>query len=205
MVPTRPYMWKWLVMAAQDPETGEENFFIDKCLPFGASISCSHFQRFSNVLTHLFEFYTGQKDCVTNYLDDFRFVETEPELCNQLVRNFIKLCNILGVPKADEKTEWSFDKMIFLGIVINGRNRILCIQEEKRIQAVNMLNYIISKCKATVKELQCLSRYLNFLTRAVFPCRTFTRQMYAKFTSTVKSNKLKAYHHVTLDQEFKND
>ena len=42
-------------MKAQDPLTGEWKYFIDKCLPFGSSISCSHFQRFSNALQHLIE------------------------------------------------------------------------------------------------------------------------------------------------------
>ena len=42
--------WKWLVMMAENPETGKIQFFIDKCLPFGASISCAIFQDFSDGL-----------------------------------------------------------------------------------------------------------------------------------------------------------
>ena len=56
----------WLVLMAQDPLTGETKFFIDKCLPFGASISCSHYQRFSNLLRWIIEFRTGHRS-ITNY------------------------------------------------------------------------------------------------------------------------------------------
>ena len=47
MLPIRRDHWKWLVFKARDLETGEFRYFIDKCLPFGASISFSHYQRFS--------------------------------------------------------------------------------------------------------------------------------------------------------------
>ena len=45
-----PESFKWLVLKACHPITGELSYFIDKCLPFGSSISCVHFQRFSNAL-----------------------------------------------------------------------------------------------------------------------------------------------------------
>ena len=40
----------WLVLKAEDPKTGVFMFFVDKCLPFGASISCAQFQKFSEAL-----------------------------------------------------------------------------------------------------------------------------------------------------------
>ena len=63
--------WKWLVMKAQDPVTSHWKYFVDKCLPFGSSISCSHFQRFSDALCHLIEHHLQVNRCTTNYLDDF--------------------------------------------------------------------------------------------------------------------------------------
>ena len=50
--------WRWLVMKAHNPKTSRWQFFVNKCLPFGASISCSHYQRFSDALRHLTEFRT---------------------------------------------------------------------------------------------------------------------------------------------------
>ena len=46
----------WLVMKARSPIDGKWYFFVDKCLPFGSSISCSHFQRVSNCIKHLVQY-----------------------------------------------------------------------------------------------------------------------------------------------------
>ena len=43
----------WVVLKAEDPRDGKIKYFVDKCLPFGASISFSHYQRFSNSLKHI--------------------------------------------------------------------------------------------------------------------------------------------------------
>ena len=58
LVPLSVWSWAWLVMFAIHPRTKEKLFFIDKCLPFGASISCSIFQRFSNALKYLAQIRT---------------------------------------------------------------------------------------------------------------------------------------------------
>jgi hypothetical protein len=50
----------------------DNKFYFDKCLPFGASISCSLFEKFSTALHRFTEQKTGNKD-ILNYLDDFLF------------------------------------------------------------------------------------------------------------------------------------
>ena len=57
--PLRRSCFKWLLMKAQDLTTGIWKYFIDKCLPFGASISCAIFQRFSDALKFLIKYWTG--------------------------------------------------------------------------------------------------------------------------------------------------
>ena len=54
-VPLNPKQQCWLVMKAKDPSTGKTKFFIEKCLPFGTSISCTIFQAFSDALQFLIE------------------------------------------------------------------------------------------------------------------------------------------------------
>ena len=44
LLPLNCKSWAWLIMKAVNPITGETVFFVDKCLPFEASISCAHFQ-----------------------------------------------------------------------------------------------------------------------------------------------------------------
>ena len=198
--------WAWLIMMAQHPESGEWQFFVDKCLPFGSSISCAHFQRVSNGLRHIIEVKT--LSVVTNYLDDFFFIALTIIRCNHLIEQFICICHQICFPVSHEKTVWASEITVFLGVLLNGRDMLICLHAEKRIKAVEMLLYLKDKRKATVKELQVLCGYLNFLSKAIFPGRAFTRRMYAKYAGVVRNSpgsKLRQYHHVRLDYEFKLD
>ena len=76
VLPIQKDQWCWLIMKAEDPrKKGSNMYFVNKVLPFGSSISCSLYQRFSNGLRHLVEYFTGGRQAVTNYLDDFLFVQ----------------------------------------------------------------------------------------------------------------------------------
>ena len=196
--------WPWLIFKAEHPITGWVAYFVDKCLPFGASISCSLFQCFSNALRHIVEKLTGKPHSITNYLDDFLFTDISQEGCNSLVRTFLAVCNHVHLPVADDKTEWASTQIVFLGILLDGRRFILAIPLDKREKALTMLKYLINKQKATVKQLQNLMGHLNFLSNAIHPGRAFTGCIYSKFSNILenKSGKVKSYHHVRLDSEF---
>ena len=57
--------------------------------------------------------------------------------CNELVRSFIELCEELGVPVSIEKTDWASTLITFLGVLLDGKNLVLAIPEDKRIKALN--------------------------------------------------------------------
>ena len=210
ILPLKISQFCWLCFKARDPKTGKFWFFADKCLPFGASISCALFTKFSDCLKHLSEFLSG-KFTVTNYLDDFLFIAESEGEANRLVRIFLNLCQFINCPVAMEKTEWASSSVVFLGILMQGKNRCLSIPQEKITKARNAILAIINKPKkkATIKEIQGLTGLLNFLNKAIVPGRAFTRRMYAKIpgisydkeTNQIKTN-LKWYHHVRLDAEF---
>ena len=103
-----------------------------------------------------------------------------------------------------DKTKWANNYQIFLGILMDGVNFTLSIPKEKKDRALTMLNIFSDKKKATVKHLQVLTGYLNFLSRAIVPGRAFTRRIYAKFAN-LDRDKFKYYHHISLDREFKFD
>ena len=191
-------------MKAQDPKTNEWFYFVDKCLPFGSSISCALFQRFSNALKHLTEFCLGINDQITNYLDDFLFLALTAWRCNYQIQQFLLLCEEVSIPVSHEKTEWASMLMVFLGIMLDGEGFTLGIPLDKRIKAVNLLILMMNKQSVTVKQLQALCGFLNFLGKAIFPGRTFTRRIYAKYSQCGDSI-LKQHHHIRLDQEFKAD
>ena len=107
----------WLLMKARNPENGKWYYFIDKCLPFGGSISCSHFQRFSNAIAFIMKTRNGKKPI--NYLDDYLFAALRKILCDRFIKNFLDLCDLIGFPVALEKTEWGSTVVIFLGLLID--------------------------------------------------------------------------------------
>ena len=158
--------WAWLIMKAENPITGKIQYFVDKCLPFGASISCALFQEISDVLKFIIEFRTKSKKTVTNYLDDFLFLAYTLNRCNYLIAKFLKLCSEVGVPISEEKTEWATTRIVFLGMLLDRYWMLICVLEEKRVKVMNMLQLLINKKKSTVKQLQELCGFLNLLNRA---------------------------------------
>ena len=92
-----------------------------------------------------------------------------------MITQFLQLCGELNISVSMEKMEWASDLIVFLGILLDGNCLFLSIPEEKRQFAVALLRDFISKKKVMVKQLQQLCGYLNFLGKAIFPGRTFTR------------------------------
>ena len=129
VLPLSRESWPWLIMSKEDPTTGEWVFFIDECLPFGSSISCLHFQRVSNALKHVIEFQI--KSPLTNYLDDVLLYYALTQMrCNWMLNQFLEVCVEIGFPITIEKTEAAAELMIFLGILLDGCNFVLCVPLE---------------------------------------------------------------------------
>ena len=59
ILPGKPQQHFLFILKATHPITKEVLYFVDKCLPFGSSISCALFQSFSDALTHVMEYQTG--------------------------------------------------------------------------------------------------------------------------------------------------
>ena len=133
---------------------------------------------------------------VTNYLDDFLFLVLTWLMCNNMIQEFLWLCADLNLPVALEKTEWADFIVVFLGILLNGKNMTLSLPVNKQVKVLRLLNDITGKKRVKVKNLQVLTGYLNFLTKAIFAGRTFTRRMYLKFAQIQESGTWKSYHHV---------
>ena len=193
--------WKFLVMKAISLIDGKTYYIVDKCLPFGASISCSHFQRFSNAVKHLVQWRT--KRSLVNYLDDYYFAELMKLLCNNQVKEFLQVCESISFPVSLEKTFWATTKLVFLGLLIDTLNQCVCTPTEKVAKAVNLIQTIVNKKskKVTLNQLQKVCGFLNFLGRCVIPRRAFTRRLYA-YTA---NDKLKPHQHIRITSELKAD
>ena len=150
----------------------------------------------------MIEYKLGRTGICTNYLDDFIFYGETEEICNSMVRKFLELCDELNCPVSMEKTEWAVQRMTFLGIILNGKMLKLMVPQEKKLKALNLLKYVISKKKVTILTVQRLTGLLNFLTCAIVPGHAFTRRMYDSLKWT---HKLKQHHHIHLNQGFIED
>ena len=162
IAPVKRKCYPWLIMYAVDPSTMKKQFFIEKNLSFGHSISCSHFQRFSRALKHLVEYFSGKPHSGMIYLDDYLFIAPSRQECDYLVSIFCNLCRKIGVPIAHEKTLSATTHLTFLGIGLDGERLLLTVPDDKRIETQNRIQYILSKRKATVKEMESLAGLLNF-------------------------------------------
>ena len=206
LVPARPDQQWLLVLKAYHPISNTPFHFVDKNLPFGASISCLRFQEFSDALKHITEFLLQKKMVITNYLDDYLIVALDEQVCNHMMGTFLDMCHQIGCPIAFDKTERASEVMIFLTVLLNGRSCTLSLPMEKITKALHLLRWVIKTKKVTVNFVQQLTGTLNFLCRVIVPGQMFLRQMYGKLKLVDShGNTLQKYHHVSLDQGFLKD
>ncbi|XP_060571673.1 uncharacterized protein LOC132729851 [Ruditapes philippinarum] len=101
-----------------------DKFYFDKALPFGASISCRTFERFSRFLEFriTFNFESGK---LIHYLDDFLGGDTSMDSCNRALQIFRETMSELGVPLAEDKTEGPTESLVFLGLELDSNKMFL--------------------------------------------------------------------------------
>ena len=198
--------WKYLVMKAKSPIDGKWYYFVDKCLPFGAAISCAIFQKFSNSIAHLVgwkvRLNTGETKLVVNYLDDFLFAALKKILCDYQVNTFLKICEQINFPVSMEKTIFGTTQLTFLGLLVDTIRKIVAIPEDKLTKAMNMILSVLNKKskKITVLRIEKICGFLNFLSKCVLPGRTFTRRLYAAIKPGMKQ-----HHHININGEMRMD
>ena len=158
-----PKYWKFLVMKACNPLDGKIYYFVDKCLLFGASISCAIFQKISDAIGHLVQHKTGKEE--VNYLDDFLFLALLKWLCDQQTRTFMDICHEVGIPINLDKTFWATLMLTFLGLLIDTLHQMVFLPKEKTVKGQELIEGILNRRskKVTIKEMQKLCEFLNFL------------------------------------------
>ena len=193
--------WKFLIMMAESPIDGNIYYFVDKCLPFGAAISCAHFQAFSDAVAHIVKVKTKADN--VNYLDDFLFVALLKAICNTHLDKFLEICQEINFPVSLEKTFRGATLMTFLGFLIDTIERLVLIPSEKVEKAIKMIEDALHKKsgKITLHNLQKICGFFNFLGRCIVPGRAFNRRLYA-YTANPK---LKKHHHIRINGEMRRD
>ena len=159
--------WPYLVMKAVSPIDGKTYYFVDKCLPFGTSISCAHFQAFSDAIAFIVKSKTNKR--TINYLDDYFFAALNKILCDLQVQTFMDIYKDIQFPVSMEKTFWGTTKLTFLGMLLDTLQQIVAVPDDKVTKAKILIDSILAKKKVTVHKLQSLCSFLNFLGRSVVP------------------------------------
>ena len=190
-------------MKARSPFDGKWWFFYDKCLAFGAAISCAHFQMVSDSVAFLVRWKTQKLPI--NYLDDYLFASFLKCYCNQQLKIFIEICGKIGMPINLEKTQWASTQMTFLGFLIDTIRRLVFVPYQKVIVAQNMIDFVLNKKskKLTLLQLQKICGFLNFLCRVIVPGRAFMQRLYSQLTGF--KTKLTPHHHIKITNEMRMD
>ena len=175
-VPIRFSDRKLLVLKAEHPVSKKTYFFVDLCLPFGSSISCAIFQTISSSITHIVRWRTNKPNL--SYLDNYLFISLLKAWCDSQVNEFIKVCGYIQFPISMEKTYWGTTLLTFLGFLLDTVNQLVHIPIDKIKKALSLIERFTSKRKATVKEIEKLMGFFNFLCRCVVPGRAFTRRLF---------------------------
>jgi hypothetical protein len=93
--------------------------FVDKCLPFGCSVSCSKFKKNSTFFEWVLKQQTNSSN-VIHYLDDFLVTGNKgTDDCARLMTNFSFICSDLGVPLAHKKSIGPTTNLVFWGLEID--------------------------------------------------------------------------------------
>ena len=198
--------WKYLVMKTRLPLDNKMYYFVDKCLPFGASISCSHFQKVSDAIAYL---VCHRAKCdILNYLDNFLVVALLASICNNNLQAFMDVCADINFPVNEDKTFWATTCIVFLGLLIDTVAGTVSVPTEKLLKATNLITTMLRKKskKITVNQLQKICGFLNFLGQCVLLGHAFTRRLYAHLGgSKISKTKLKPHHHIRVTSEMRAD
>jgi hypothetical protein len=90
--------------------------FVDKCLPFGCSVSCSKFEKKKSTFLEWVLKHQTNSSNVIHYLDDFlRAGNKGTDDCDRLMANFSFICFDLGVSLAYEKSIGQTKQISILG------------------------------------------------------------------------------------------
>ena len=153
-------------------------YYIDKCLPFGLSVSCNLFEKFSCFLEWQIK-QNSNSDNIIHYLDDFCGCDKDKKGALSLLEKSLETFETLGVPIAPEKIEGPSTKIKFLGLEVDTIAMEIRLPEDKlnALKACVKDTILKKGKKISLRELQSLIGKLNFACRAIAPGRAFLRRL----------------------------
>jgi hypothetical protein len=93
-------------------------FYYDRAMPMGCASSCRTFETFSTALQWVAQKHLNIAHLV-HILDDYLMAASSYDQCCTDLKNFLSLCEYLGVPIAQEKTVGPRTTLTFAGIELD--------------------------------------------------------------------------------------
>lgn len=177
----------------------KDKVYIDAALPFGLRSAPKIFNAVADALEWIVR-YQGV-DYVWHYLDDFIMAgQGGSDECMKSLQTILSLCQLLGIPLAEDKLGGPATLLGVLGIEFDTDLLVLRLPPEKLARIQELLKVWSRKKKATKRDLKSLVGQLQHASTVVKPGRTFLRRMY-DLLSTVKL----PHHYIRLSESFRSD
>ena len=145
-------------------------------MPMGCPSSCKTFEMFSSSIERIAK-KKLHIDHILHLLDDFLIVSPTHNLCKQQLDLFLMLCHYLGIPMALEKTLGPFSTISFAGIELDSVKMEARLLPDKLAKCQDLISGFLRCRKVTLREIQSLTRLLNFACSVVVPGRKFLRRL----------------------------
>lgn len=175
-----------------------ETFLFDTRLPFGATLSPSHFHRLSQAIGRCLR-RRGFKGIVV-YIDDFLIVAKTHEECYEALLCLINLVRRLGFHISWDKVVGPTQRITFLGIDINTQDCTLLLGQEKLGKMERELSEFSQRKRATKRQLQRLAGLLNWACQGVRGGKFFMRRILDAIRPLQQQ-----HHKIKLSAEFHRD
>lgn len=180
--------------------------YLDAALPFGLRSAPKIFSAVADGL--LWILHSKGAKLSLHYLDDFLLLgPPDSPVCAEALHIFQALCEELGVPIAEEKTEGPSTTLTFLGIEIDTASLQLRLPQDKLHKLMVLLGQwmqgspnLSPRRSGTKRDLLSLIGLLNHAASVVQPGRTFLRSLIDASTSVRALD-----HHVHLSARARAD
>ena len=146
------------------------SYYADLCPSFGCRGSSAAQQRVSTAVCHLMKKKGFE---VLAYIDDFCGAHSSFDEAVRAFAEFERLCQVLGLQIAPEKSAFPSTTMEWLGFQFDTTRMDITIPHDKLADIIAIAHLWSTKSRATRKELQALAGKLNHVAQCIPPARRF--------------------------------
>ena len=154
----------------------EGQYYYDRCLPMGCSMSCRVFELFSTALQWLLN-RTFRVLSMSHILDDFIFLSPTKSLCQLYLQHFFTLAEHLSIPVKHKKTVLPATCVVVHDIEVDTLTMRARLPQDKLDAALLLVRSFQRRKKVILRQLQSLIGTLNFACKVIVPGRPFLRRL----------------------------